>query len=62
MNNTNILYFRIADFAIRLQFSKSFYNQYFGNLILNYFNRVDSLITPHPFGQATLARSPHFGA
>lgn len=36
--------------------------QYFGNLILNYFNRVDSLITPHPFGQATLARSPHFGA
>ena len=38
------------------------YFQYFGNLILNYFNRVDSLITPHPFGQATLARSPHFGA
>lgn len=44
---------------------KKLYNyldQYFGNLILNYFNRVDSLITPHPFGQATLARSPHFGA
>lgn len=39
-----------------------YYYQYFGNLILNYFNRVDSLITPHPFGQATLARSPHFGA
>ncbi len=29
---------------------KYLHKQYFGNLILNYFNRVDSLITPHPFG------------